>query len=527
MKKFDYLVIGGGIAGLTFALEVADRGSVAVLFKKEATDSSTAWAQGGIAVVSTPEDDFDSHINDTLGAGAGLSDPSVVDFVVKEAPKRIEELIARGARFDKSESGYDLHQEGGHSQRRILHNADSTGWEIQRALIVAAEAHKNITFFSNHNAIDLITTHKLGLSSLKENKVLGAYVLQEDNRITPFVSSSVLLATGGAGKVYLYTSNPDVASGDGIAMCYRAGVPVVNMEFFQFHPTCLFHPKAKSFLISEALRGEGAVITRIKGERFLPRYHDNAELAPRDVVARAIDNEMKIHGEEHVLLDISHKGKNFVEKHFPSIYKRCLEYGFNLGAEPIPVVPAAHYCCGGVACTEHGETNIKGLYVAGEVSYTGLHGANRLASNSLLEGVVFAYRAAQHALEQETKLMNIKEIPPWNKGNAVDSDEEVMITQNWDEIRRCMWNFVGIVRSDKRLARAKRRIDMIQDEINQYYWDFRVTSDLLELRNLCLVAKLIIESASLRKESRGLHYNIDYPDSVASLAKPTIVSADI
>lgn len=382
MKHYDFLVIGGGIAGLTFALEVAEHGSVAVLFKKELTNSSTAWAQGGIAAVSTQEDSFEEHIQDTLVAGAGLCHPDVVELVVREGTEAIVRLIERGAKFDKSGEEYHLHREGGHSRRRIFHAADSTGWEILRALLTAAKAHKSIEFLPFRNAIDLITTAKLGLRKVP-NTVLGAYVLGPDGEVETFVADKVLVATGGAGKVYLYTSNPDVATGDGVAMCFRAGLPVMNMEFFQFHPTCLFHPQAKNFLISEALRGEGARLLRKDGSPFMSEYHERAELAPRDIVARAIDHEMKRRGDEYVLLDISHRDADFIRSHFPSIYEKCLSFGYDLTKEGIPVVPAAHYCCGGVETNVHGETLIRGLYVAGESAHTGLHGANRLASNSL------------------------------------------------------------------------------------------------------------------------------------------------
>lgn len=513
MKQFDFLVIGGGIAGLTFALEVAKSGTVAVLFKKGVTESSTAWAQGGIAAVSTPDDSFELHVEDTLRAGAGLCNKAIVELVVHEGVQRVEELIKRGAEFDKTdEHTYHLHKEGGHSRRRIFHAADQTGYEIQRTLLLAAKKEANISFFPFSNAIDIITTHKLGLETSSQNRALGAYVLLESGEVEPFVAQRTLVATGGAGKVYLYTSNPDVATGDGIAMCYRAGTRVGNMEFFQFHPTCLFHPKAKNFLITEAMRGEGARLRRIGGDLFMQNFHEKAELAPRDIVARAIDQVMKENGEEHVLLDISHRGASFVQQHFPTIYEKCLSYGYDVSRNPIPVVPAAHYCCGGVVTDQNGCTDIASLYAAGEATHTGLHGANRLASNSLLEGVVFGYRAARHALSGLQQEGDRYAIPAWDPGGAVDSDEEVVIEQNWDEIRRFMWNYVGIVRSTKRLSRALRRCELIRQEIQEYYWNFTVTSDLLELRNLSMVAELVVRCALLRKESRGLHYTIDYPD---------------
>ena len=518
MQKFDFIVIGGGVAGLTYALEVCKHGAVAVLFKKSITDSSTSWAQGGIAAVSNSDDNSALHIQDTILAGAGINDPEIVKIVVEEGPERVAELIARGINFDKENDEYHLHREGGHSRRRIFHFADRTGYEIQRGLLAACKLEKNIKFFENTCAIDLLTSKKIGK---KDNQIIGVYVLHTDRKIELFVANKILLATGGAGKVYLYTSNPDVASGDGIAMAYRAGVPVANMEFFQFHPTCLFHPKAKTFLLSEALRGEGAILKRVSGERFMKKYHPDGELAARDIVARAIDNEMKTSGDEYMLLDITHKSADFIKQHFPAIYSKCLEYGFDITKEAIPVVPAAHYLCGGVITDKFGSTEITGLYAAGEVAYTGLHGANRLASNSLLEGLVFGYRAAQHSIKSKFDSTNYK-YPEWDSGKARDSDEEVIITQNWDEVRRLMWNYVGIVRSNKRLERADRRIDLILDEIDQYYWDFLLTADLIELRNIALVSKLIISSAIQRKESVGLHYNIDYPEQQA-LSAPTIV----
>ena len=525
MNKFDFLVVGGGIAGLTYALEVAKKGSVAVLFKKELTDSSTSYAQGGIAAVQKKEDSFESHIEDTLVAGAGLVKKNIAEIVVKEAPLRVQELIARGAKFDLNQdgTGYDLHKEGGHSKRRILHNADATGWEIQRTLLEACKKESNIKFFTTHNAIDIITSYKLGFSNKNNNKALGLYVLTKNNEVQIFRAKKIMIATGGASKVYLYTSNPDVATGDGIAMCYRAGVPVANLEFFQFHPTCLYHPNAKNFLITEAMRGEGAILTRINGERFMPNYHHLAELAPRDIVARAIDNEMKMYGEDHVLLDIRHRGQDFIRQHFPNIYSKCISFGIDITQDAIPVVPAAHYCCGGVVCDEDGKTNIENLYVTGETSYSGLHGANRLASNSLLEGLVFASRAGKDSINNLENSLEDYKIPEWDMGNAVNSNEEIVISQNWDEIRRYMWNYVGIVRSDKRLERALKRSSLIGEEIIKYYWDSKLTPDLLELRNLSLVSDLIIRSAIKRKESRGLHFNIDHPNKNDEFLEDTIL----
>lgn len=524
-NQSDFLVIGGGVAGLTYALEVADYGTVTVLFKKDLTDSSTAWAQGGIAAVSNEEEDsFEAHSADTIVAGAGLSSEEVVKIVVEEGPLGVERLIGRGANFDRDGDSYHLHQEGGHSSRRILHNADATGWEIQRALLQAAQEHKNINFIPYAFAVDLLTTHRLGRNLDQANRALGAYVLLKDESVVPFIAKKTLVACGGAGKVYLYTSNPDVATGDGIAMCHRAGVAVANMEFFQFHPTCLYHPQAKNFLLTEALRGEGAVLTRINGERFMDNYDKRAELAPRDIVARAIDAEMKRHGEEYVLLDIRHRGAEFIKNHFPTIYEKCLFYGFDITVAAVPVVPAAHYCCGGVVVDINGKTVIENLYVAGESAYTGLHGANRLASNSLLEGIVFASRAAKHCMNTiDDSTSKSLAVPAWDSGTAKDSDEQVVILQNWDEIRRLMWNYVGIVRSTKRLERALRRNQIIKEEIDRYYWDFKITADLLELRNLCLVSELVIRSALSRKESRGLHYTIDFPEPRAEYARPTVV----
>jgi L-aspartate oxidase len=524
MERFDFLVIGGGIAGLSYALQVAEHGSVCVLFKKDPNLSSTLWAQGGIAAVNEPDDTFDLHIQDTLVCGSGLCKRDIVELVVTEGPQRVAELVALGAKFDKRDHGeFHLHREGGHSRRRIFHAGDATGSEIQRTLLAAVKQHPSIRCLTNTNAIDLITTHKLNHKLHDPNKVIGAYVLQENGAIEPFLADKVLVATGGAGKIYLYTSNPDVATGDGIAMCYRAGARVANMEFFQFHPTCLYHPQAKSFLITEAMRGEGAKLRRMNGEPFMEKYHPQLELAPRDVVARAIDYEMKSRGDDYVLLDITHRSADFIKDHFPTIYQRCLQFGFDITKEPIPVVPAAHYLCGGVMSDEHGCTDIQDLYVAGECACTGLHGANRLASNSLLEGVVFGHRAAVHSLKHKGERTSDLRPPPWDPGSAVDSDEQVVITQNWDEIRRTMWNYVGIVRTTKRLERALHRIELMRREIQEYYRQCIVTSDLLELRNLSLVSELVIRSALARKESRGLHYTLDYPYT-QSITTDTILS---
>jgi L-aspartate oxidase len=510
----DFLVIGSGIAGLSFALQAAAHGTVAVVTKREITESATNYAQGGIATVSSKEDTFDAHVQDTLVAGAGICHEDVVRMVVEEGPKVIENLIEWGVQFTKNEGGgYDLTREGGHSQRRILHAEDITGREIQRALVEAARAHKNITIYEHHIAIDLVTESKVLKKHLEENRCFGAHVLDINaGRVKTFTARITLLASGGAGKVYLYTCNPDVATGDGVAMAYRAGATVANMEMMQFHPTTLYHSNAKSFLISEAVRGEGAILRRSDGTAFMERYHPLKDLAPRDIVARAIDNEMKTYGDDCVYLDITHKDPDYVRGRFPNIYQTCLDFGLDMTKDMIPVVPAAHYLCGGVAVDLNAETDVKHLYAIGEVAFTGLHGANRLASNSLLEAAVYAGRAYEHAAAALPNTdLNQLEIPEWDSGTATNSDEMVVVSQNWDEVRRFMWNYVGIVRSDKRLERAMHRIELIQQEIEEYYWNFIVTSDLIELRNIATVAQLIISCAMLRKESRGLNYNIDHP----------------
>lgn len=518
MHSFDFLVLGSGIAGLTFALKVAAQGRVAIVTKKNRADSNTNWAQGGIASVTSREDTFELHVNDTLEAGAGLCKEAAVRCIVEEGPARIAELIALGTQFTErdvpSEPGrreLDLTREGGHSKRRILHAKDATGAEIERALLAAIAAHPNITVFENHLAVDLLTTAKLGY--VGPNRVVGAYVFREaDHRVDVFAAPAVVLATGGSGKVYLYTTNPDIATGDGVAMAYRAGVPVANMEFVQFHPTCLYHPKAKTYLISEAVRGEGAVLRGVDGQRFMPRYDGRAELAPRDIVARAIDSEMKRTGADCVFLDISHQTPDFIRGHFPNIHAKCLEFGIDMTREAIPVVPAAHYQCGGVVTNLDGETEIAGLYAIGEVACTGLHGANRLASNSLLEALVCAHRAAAKA-GHHRPTEPAPEIPPWQSGRATDPDELVVVAHNWDELRRTMWDYVGIVRTNKRLRRAEKRLGNLQEEIREFYWGYTLTADLLELRNLCTVAELIVACALQRPESRGLHYNLDYPQA--------------
>jgi L-aspartate oxidase len=511
----DFLIIGSGIAGLSYALKVADRGSVAVVTKRQISETATNLAQGGIASVISAEDSFESHVRDTMVAGAFLSQEEIVQIVVQSGPQAIRDLIDWGVKFTKNaDDSYDLTREGGHSQRRILHAQDITGREIERALVAALGNHPNITVYEDHIAVDLITAAKATHRWIRPNSCLGAYVLDIRNNAVIAIGARVtVLATGGAGKVYLYTCNPDVATGDGVAMAYRAGATVANMEFMQFHPTTLFHPQAKSFLISEAVRGEGALLRRRDGTAFMPEYHELKDLAPRDIVARAIDHEMKVHGDKCVYLDITHRGADYIRERFPNIYETCLSYGIDMTREPLPVVPAAHYLCGGVKVDSWGESDIQNLFAIGETSCTGLHGANRLASNSLLEGVVYAARAAQRSLERLGEApVEFPPIPPWDSGSATNSDEEVVVAHNWHEIRLCMWNYVGIVRSNKRLVRALRRIQMIQEEIADYYWDFYITSDLIEMRNIATVAELIIRSALMREESRGLHYNLDYPE---------------
>ncbi|SDU11389.1 L-aspartate oxidase [Verrucomicrobium sp. GAS474] len=513
-QQFDSLVLGSGIAGLTFALKAAEFGTVAVITKKGSADSNTNYAQGGIACVTSEEDSFGLHIQDTLEAGAGLCREEIVRQIVEEGPERVRELIALGVQFTERRNGtngeLDLGKEGGHSKRRILHAKDVTGREIERALLEAVENSPRITVFENYTAIDFITTKKLGFAS-GGNRCVGVYALDnEKGRVVTFGSRHIFLATGGCGKVYLYTTNPDIATGDGVAMAYRAGVPVANMEFIQFHPTCLHHPKERNFLITEAVRGEGGVLLDAKGHRFMEGVHPRAELAPRDVVARAIDAEMKRSGSPCVYLDISHKGADFVRDHFPNIYEKCLSLGIDITKEPIPVVPAAHYQCGGVVSDLDGRTSLPGLWVAGEVACTGLHGANRLASNSLLEALVVSHRAAG-AIKADPLPVWGGTLPVWESGSASDPDELIVVTHNWREIRQLMWDYVAIVRTTKRLQRAGTRLRNLSEEVREYFWNYKVTADLLELRNLVLVASLIVDSALARKESRGLHYNTDYP----------------
>ncbi|MCF8044955.1 MAG: L-aspartate oxidase [Desulfarculaceae bacterium] len=522
IHETDFLVIGSGVAGLNFALKAARAGRVTIITKKRVEKSNTALAQGGVAAVLSKDDSFDLHVRDTLEAGAGLCRKDVVEMVVQKAPDMIHNLVEKGARFNMKK-GSDrllaLGQEGGHSRKRIVHAHDLTGKEIEDVLVEHARKDPRITILENHTAVNLICrSTSIGSEQYvtrSEKDCCGAYVLNNGTGLVEtFHAGVTLISTGGAGKVYLYTSNPDIASGDGIAMAYRAGASVANLEFVQFHPTCLFHPDAKNFLISEAVRGEGAILKDARGNEFMAEYSPDRELACRDVVARAIDNEMKKRGDDSVFLDISHKDPAFIKKRFPNIYATCLKFGIDMTKDPIPVVPAAHYMCGGIVTDKWGATDIKRLYAAGESAFTGLHGANRLASNSLMEALVFSDLAGTRAVEEFGALDYKSETRPlpWDDVGTTDSDEAIVVTHNWDEIRRMMWNYVGIVRTDKRLARALRRIRNIQEEIHEYYWDFRVTSDLAELRNLATVAELVIRSALARKESRGLHYNLGYPE---------------
>ncbi len=520
-QAFDVLIIGSGLAGLTLALQIADQKKVCLVSKRQINDSASSWAQGGIAAVLNSDDSIESHIQDTLIAGAGLCDAEVTRMVAEHGREAIEWLIAQGVGFTK-EAGHDslhLTREGGHSHRRVAHVADATGQAVQKTLSQHIREHANITIMENHIAVDLITSAKLKMPDT--NHCLGAYVLDNDTgKVQTIAAQQTVLATGGAGKVYLYTTNPDVSTGDGIAMAWRAGCRVANMEFVQFHPTCLYHPYAKSFLISEVVRGEGGLLKLPDGTRFMPEHDPRAELAPRDVVARAIDFEMKKRGLDCVYLDITHKPADFIKEHFPNIYARCLELGIDITKQPIPVVPAAHYCCGGVMTDMQGRTDIPNLYAIGETACTGLHGANRLASNSLLECLVFGRAAAQDILQSPPEPLPV--LPHWDESRVTDADEEVLITHTWNELRRFMWNYVGIVRTNKRLSRALHRIHMLRDEVHEFYCNFRVSNDLIELRNLLQVAELIVNSAIERHESRGLHYSKDYPDMLPD-AIPTVL----
>lgn len=535
----DVLIIGSGAAGLSLALKLADHAQVHLLSKGPLAEGSTLYAQGGIAAVFDETDSIESHVADTLIAGAGLCDEAVVEYTARQAPDAIQWLINQGVPFDtepsvQGKAAYHLTREGGHSHRRIFHAADATGKAVQLTLNERVRQHPNIHILERVNALDLITSAKLEPTASDTgrpaqaaeqtgNRVLGAYVWNRNKeRVETIRARFVAMATGGASKVYQYTSNPDVSSGDGIAMAWRAGCRVANMEFNQFHPTSLFHPDDNNFLLTEALRGEGALLKRPDGSRFMPDYDSRGELAPRDIVARAIDHEMKRLGAECMYLDISHQPADFILKHFPTIYERCLKVGIDITRQPMPVVPAAHYTCGGVMVDEHSQTDIPGLYAIGEVSYTGLHGANRMASNSLLECIVFARAAGQDILAKLATTPEPPILPLWDESQVADSDEEVVIHHNWHELRLFMWDYVGIVRSDKRLERAKRRIELLQQEIQEYYANFRVSNNLLELRNLAQVAELIVRSAMARKESRGLHYTLDYPEKLPN-PKPTIL----
>ncbi len=521
--KQDIVIIGAGAAGLTLALELADTHRVAILTKADIREGSTLYAQGGVAAVLSDKDTVDSHIRDTIDAGVELGDPEAIRFTVEHSKASIDWLIDQGVPFTRYGSGdeYHLTKEGGHSHRRIIHSADATGRAISKTLIKNALNHPNIQFFPDRVAIDVVTTTKLGIPG--ESRAIGVYALNlENDSIEVFSGNHITLACGGSSKVYLYTSNPDTASGDGIAMAWRAGCRVANMEFNQFHPTCLYDAKAKTFLISEAVRGEGGKLLLPDGSSFMHKFDPRGELAPRDIVARAIDHEMKRLGINHVMLDISHKDEHFIKEHFPNIYKLCLEYGHDITKKPIPVVPAAHYTCGGVVVDQHSATDVAHLYAIGETAYTGLHGANRLASNSLLECVVYARSAAEKILNSAAEELDVS-IPDWDESKVTDSDEDVVIAHNWQELRRFMWDYVGIVRTDKRLLRAKHRVDLLHSEIQEFYANYKISSDLLELRNLAVVAHLIIKSAMSRKESRGLHFTLDYPEKLPN-SQPTILT---
>ncbi len=521
MLRFDTLIIGSGLAGLSLALKLADHQKVAIVTKKQLLDGASAWAQGGIAAVQSPEDSIEDHVRDTQTAGVGLCDPIATRFVIENGARAINWLISQNVPFAMDDSGKHFHltREGGHSRRRIIHAADATGKAVQQTLAAKVRAHPNVTILEHHIAVDLITGKKLGKDDARCH---GAYILNTlQGKVHTIAANHTVLATGGAGKVYLYTTNPDTATGDGIAMGWRAGCRVANMEFMQFHPTCLFHPHAKSFLITEAVRGEGGILKLPDGSRFMPWHDERAELAPRDVVARAIDYEMKKRGLDCVYLDISHQPEAFLREHFPTIYERCLSLGIDISKQPIPVVPAMHFTCGGLMTDLSAHTDVANLYAVGETAYSGLHGANRLASNSLLECLVFAEAAAQDILMQSASPR--ESLPSWDESRVTDADEQVVISHNWDELRRFMWDYVGIVRTTKRLQRAQHRIQLLHEEINEYYRNFHVSADLLELRNLVQTADLIVQSALLRHESRGLHFSKDYPETLPE-AKPTILS---
>ena len=522
MLQFDTLIIGSGLAGLTLAIKLAEHKKIGLITKKSLTDSASGQAQGGIAAVLSKDDSLEAHIQDTLTAGAGLCDEAATRYIVEHGKAAIDWLISQGVPFTRDESndtGYHLTREGGHSRRRIIHAADATGHAVQKTLIARVLQHPNITVLENHMSVDLITGKKLGRM---DNRCYGVYALNSlKDEVVTIAAQNTILATGGSGKVYLYTTNPDTATGDGIAIAWRAGCRIANMEFVQFHPTCLYHPHAKSFLISEAVRGEGGLLKLPDGRRFMPWHDERAELAPRDIVARAIDFEMKKRGLDCVYLDISHQSVEFLQEHFPTIYARCLTLGINISKEPIPVVPAAHYTCGGVITDLHARTDVRNLYAVGETAYTGLHGANRLASNSLLECLVFADAAVQDILGKPAE--KSFPLPDWDESRVTDADERIVISHNWAELRHFMWDYVGIVRTNKRLQRAQHRIQLLQDEINEYYANFHISPDLLELRNLVLNAELIVQSALSRHESRGLHFSKDYPETLPE-ARPTILT---
>ena len=521
MHEFDVLIIGSGAAGLSLALRIDPRLKIAVLSKGSLDAGSTAWAQGGMSAVIDEEDSIDLHVADTIDAGAGLCDEEVVYHTASYGREMVSWLTDLGIQFTREtdsagKSYLHLTREGGHTQRRIVHAADATGWAIQNELIRHACEQEHISIFEHHITVDLVTTNKLAQNQISEsgNQCVGAYVLNtKKQHIDTFKAKYTVLATGGAGKVYLYTSNPDGASGDGIAMAWRAGCRIANMEFIQFHPTCLYHPDAKSYLITESIRGEGGKLLLPDGSEFMHEFDPRGVLAPRDIVARAIDHKMKKLGIDCVYIDISHKPKKFIERHFPNVYARCLKSGYDMTKEPVPVVPAAHYTCGGIMTNLHGRTDVKFLYAIGETSHTGLHGANRMASNSLLECLVFANLASIDINTRCLPETSSLDIPPWDESRVTEPDEEIVVAHNWDELRRFMWDYVGIVRTTKRLQRAKHRVDLLISEIDEYYNNFRVSSDLIELRNITLVADIIIRSALSRKESRGLHYTLDYPDT--------------
>jgi L-aspartate oxidase len=521
LRRFDAIVIGSGLAGQSLALRLAETHRVALVTKRLIDDSATNWAQGGIAAVLDDTDSIESHIQDTFTAGAGLCDPVATRFVVEHGREAIDWLIEQGVPFTRDDSGYHLTREGGHSARRVIHVADATGASVQQTLSRKVRQHPNIEVLERHIVVDLITGAKLGL---KTQRCWGAYVLDIDSdQVLTLSAPNTIIASGGAGKSYLYTTNPDTATGDGIAMAWRAGCRVANLEFIQFHPTCLYHPQAKSFLITEAMRGEGGLLrlpAEMGGTRFMPAHDERAELAPRDIVARAIDYEMKKHGLDCVYLDVTHKGDGFLRTHFPNIFARCRELGIDIAKQPIPVVPAAHYTCGGIVVDLAARTDVPGLYALGEAANTGLHGANRLASNSLLECVVFSNAAAADIRAQKT--VKSPKLPTWDDSRVTDADEEIVISHNWDELRRFMWDYVGIVRTSKRLERAHHRIRLLEQEIEEFYVNFRVSNDLIELRNLVLTAHLIVECAMKRKESRGLHFSRDYPDMLPT-ARDTVL----